>query len=221
MEHQLLAIRSHVEVSSAFHFQGATYHWSISFRHGLLDPVWPVRAYQYVQPRWFEIRPTLHSFSFRCRLLLSTFFVVLYQYSICGLGDSFFFFPQRAKRATRKTELVTWRGWWWGRQDIQAKPRKVTFASTLLLKQVNVENFHSAPPTSSYYYGEYFGILGNLGRVDYVSEFEYDLYIRSDSCNPRHRFWFNFTIDNVRLDQVTTISFELKCKKFNYFSFIC
>ncbi|XP_045026348.1 cytosolic carboxypeptidase 6 isoform X2 [Daphnia magna] len=42
---------------------------------------------------------------------------------------------------------------------------------------------------------------GNLGRVDYISEFEYDLYIRSDSCNPRHRFWFNFTIDNVRLDQ--------------------
>lgn len=52
---------------------------------------------------------------------------------------------------------------------------------------------------------------GNLGRIDYVSEFEYDLYIRSDSCNPRHRFWFNFTIDNVRLDQVCKIfitSFE-------------
>lgn len=46
---------------------------------------------------------------------------------------------------------------------------------------------------------------GNLGRIDYVSEFEYDLYIRSDSCNPRHRFWFNFTIDNVRLDQVCNI----------------
>ncbi len=48
-------------------------------------------------------------------------------------------------------------------------------------------------------------ILGNLGRIDYVSDFEYDLYIRSDSCNPRHRFWFNFTIDNVRLDQVIFI----------------
>ena len=99
MEHQLLAIRSHVEVSSAFHFQGATYHWCISFRHGLLDPVWPVRAYQYVQPRWFEIRPTLHSFSFRCLLLLSTFFVVLYQYSICGLGDSFFFLPAESEES--------------------------------------------------------------------------------------------------------------------------
>ena len=45
---------------------------------------------------------------------------------------------------------------------------------------------------------------GNLGRIDYINEFEYDLYIRPDSCNPRHRFWFNFTIDNVRADQVSS-----------------
>lgn len=50
---------------------------------------------------------------------------------------------------------------------------------------------------------------GNLGRIDYVNEFEYDLYIRSDSCNPRHRFWFNFTIDNVRLDQVLDLILPL------------
>lgn len=42
---------------------------------------------------------------------------------------------------------------------------------------------------------------GNLGRVDLVSEFEYDLFIRPDICSPRLRLWFNFTVDNVRQDQ--------------------
>ncbi|WAR24325.1 CBPC6-like protein [Mya arenaria] len=28
---------------------------------------------------------------------------------------------------------------------------------------------------------------GNLGRVDYITEFEYDLFIRPDTCNPRFR----------------------------------
>ena len=26
---------------------------------------------------------------------------------------------------------------------------------------------------------------GNLGRVDLVNDFEYDLFIRPDTCNPR------------------------------------
>nr|XP_050851356.1 cytosolic carboxypeptidase 6 [Vespula vulgaris] len=42
---------------------------------------------------------------------------------------------------------------------------------------------------------------GNLGRVDLVSEFEYDLFIRPDTCSPRLRLWFNFTVDNVRSNQ--------------------
>ncbi|XP_019764903.2 cytosolic carboxypeptidase 6 [Dendroctonus ponderosae] len=42
---------------------------------------------------------------------------------------------------------------------------------------------------------------GNLGRVDLINEFEYDLFIRPDTCSPRLRFWFNFTVDNVKLDQ--------------------
>ncbi|XP_076261488.1 cytosolic carboxypeptidase 6 [Rhynchophorus ferrugineus] len=42
---------------------------------------------------------------------------------------------------------------------------------------------------------------GNLGRVDLVNEYEYDLFIRPDTCNPRLRFWFNFTVDNVKQDQ--------------------
>jgi hypothetical protein len=42
---------------------------------------------------------------------------------------------------------------------------------------------------------------GNLGRVDLISEFEYDLFIRPDTCGPKLRFWFNFTVDNVKADQ--------------------
>lgn len=47
---------------------------------------------------------------------------------------------------------------------------------------------------------------GNLGKVDYVSEFEYDLYIRPDLANPRYRVWFNFTIENVRSEQRVVIT---------------
>ena len=44
---------------------------------------------------------------------------------------------------------------------------------------------------------------GNLGRVDYITEYEYDLFIRPDTCNPRFRVWFNFTVENVKADQVS------------------
>jgi len=42
---------------------------------------------------------------------------------------------------------------------------------------------------------------GNLGRVDYISDFEYDLFIRPDTCNARFRIWFNFTVENVKAEQ--------------------
>ena len=42
---------------------------------------------------------------------------------------------------------------------------------------------------------------GNLGRVDCVGDFEYDLFIRPDTCNPRYRVWFNFTVNNTSLGQ--------------------
>ena len=42
---------------------------------------------------------------------------------------------------------------------------------------------------------------GNLGNVVLVGEFEYDLCLRPDTCNPRHRFWFNFEVNNCRQDQ--------------------
>lgn len=43
---------------------------------------------------------------------------------------------------------------------------------------------------------------GNLGRVDLINDYEYDLFIRPDTCSPRFRLWFNFTVDNVKQDQV-------------------
>ncbi|XP_014907059.1 cytosolic carboxypeptidase 6-like [Poecilia latipinna] len=46
---------------------------------------------------------------------------------------------------------------------------------------------------------------GNLGRVDYIGDFEFDLFIRPDTCNPRFRVWFNFTVENVRETQVRII----------------
>ncbi|RMZ93773.1 Cytosolic carboxypeptidase 6 [Brachionus plicatilis] len=42
---------------------------------------------------------------------------------------------------------------------------------------------------------------GNLGRVDYISDLEYDLFIRPDTCNARFRIWFNFTVENVKQEQ--------------------
>ena len=45
-------------------------------------------------------------------------------------------------------------------------------------------------------------ISGNLGRVDYITEIEYDIFIRPDTCNPRFRVWFYFTVENIKADQV-------------------
>lgn len=44
--------------------------------------------------------------------------------------------------------------------------------------------------------------IGNLGKVELITEYEYDLYIRPDTCNPKFRVWFNFTVENVKKDQV-------------------
>lgn len=38
--------------------------------------------------------------------------------------------------------------------------------------------------------------------MDYITEYEYDLFIRPDTCNPRFRVWFNFTVENVKTEQV-------------------
>lgn len=40
-----------------------------------------------------------------------------------------------------------------------------------------------------------------MGRVDYITDSEFDIFIRPDTCNPRFRVWFNFTVENVKSDQ--------------------
>ncbi|KAF2361755.1 hypothetical protein FHG87_007492, partial [Trinorchestia longiramus] len=42
---------------------------------------------------------------------------------------------------------------------------------------------------------------GNLGRVDYIAEFEYDVFVRPDTCNPRFRASLNFCVDNAKQGQ--------------------
>lgn len=42
---------------------------------------------------------------------------------------------------------------------------------------------------------------GNLGFIERIDEFSYDLMIRPDVANPRHRVWFNFTVANQRSNQ--------------------
>lgn len=44
---------------------------------------------------------------------------------------------------------------------------------------------------------------GNLGYVEQVDEYEYDLMVRPDVANPRHRLWFNFTVANQLPNQVS------------------
>lgn len=44
-------------------------------------------------------------------------------------------------------------------------------------------------------------LKGNLGRVDFITENEYDLFVRPDTCNPRARFWFHFSVENVQRGQ--------------------
>jgi hypothetical protein len=51
-----------------------------------------------------------------------------------------------------------------------------------------------------------FFCIGNLGRIDYVNDNEYDLFIRPDTCCPRFRCWFLFTVENVKADQVSIYS---------------
>lgn len=42
---------------------------------------------------------------------------------------------------------------------------------------------------------------GNLGGVARVREFEYELTIRPDLNNSRHRIWFSFTVTNALAGQ--------------------
>ncbi|KAM7361346.1 cytosolic carboxypeptidase 6 isoform 2-T2 [Cochliomyia hominivorax] len=59
---------------------------------------------------------------------------------------------------------------------------------------------------------------GNLGKAELLGEFEYDLFLRPDTCNPRYRFWFNFTVDNVKQDQRVIFNIVNMSKSRNLFN---
>ncbi|CAH4013469.1 unnamed protein product [Pieris brassicae] len=59
---------------------------------------------------------------------------------------------------------------------------------------------------------------GNLGRADHITELEYDLFIRPDTCRPRSRFWFNFTVENVKQDQRVIFNIVNMGKEFTLYN---
>lgn len=42
---------------------------------------------------------------------------------------------------------------------------------------------------------------GNLGKVEYCENNEYDLYIRVDTCNQKYRLWFHYSVTNAKVGQ--------------------
>ncbi|XP_059110698.1 cytosolic carboxypeptidase 6 isoform X8 [Peromyscus eremicus] len=68
-------------------------------------------------------------------------------------------------------------------------------------KYVVLPNGYSGQPKKGHLTFDACFESGNLGRVEQVCEFEYDLFIRPDTCNPRFRVWFNFTVENVKDSQ--------------------
>ncbi|EDV22329.1 uncharacterized protein TRIADDRAFT_28493 [Trichoplax adhaerens] len=75
------------------------------------------------------------------------------------------------------------------------------------LRLGNVSNYYATPP--NYNAAIKKGHLkfdaefecGNLLKVEYISEFEYDLYVRPDISNSRFRVWFYFTVSNNKAGQ--------------------
>lgn len=45
---------------------------------------------------------------------------------------------------------------------------------------------------------------GNLCHVKRVNSFEYKLMVRPDIANPSHHSWFNFTVFNQQMNQVSS-----------------
>lgn len=47
---------------------------------------------------------------------------------------------------------------------------------------------------------------GNLGNVEQVNQYDFDLMVRPDVANPRHRIWFNFKLSNQRPAQCVVLT---------------
>ena len=55
------------------------------------------------------------------------------------------------------------------------------------------------PPSPAQFSSDFEG--GNLGSSKMLSECEYELAVRHDTCAPRHRLWFHFSASNHRPNQ--------------------
>ena len=55
------------------------------------------------------------------------------------------------------------------------------------------------PPSPAQFSSDFEG--GNLGSSKMLSECEYELTVRHDTCAPRHRLWFHFSASNHRPNQ--------------------
>ena len=84
--------------------------------------------------------------------------------------------------ATMRAGWATWRGSWWGRLGTRARRRRGISASMLSTKQVGIQHLFQRITLMIIFNP------GNLGRVDFINEFEYDLFVRPDTCNPRYRW---------------------------------
>ena len=48
--------------------------------------------------------------------------------------------------------------------------------------------YETGKPSQQMFPSEFYSIfIGNLGRVDFINDYEYDLFVRPDTCNPRYR----------------------------------
>ena len=68
--------------------------------------------------------------------------------------------------------------------EIFAKPNVMVSYLVLLWRKILLDNFspefcHAWLPRPY--------LAGNIGRVDFITENEYDLFVRPDTCNPRVR----------------------------------
>eukprot|EP00730_Choanoeca_flexa_P005271 TRINITY_DN11917_c3_g2_i13.p3 TRINITY_DN11917_c3_g2~~TRINITY_DN11917_c3_g2_i13.p3 ORF type:complete len:173 (+),score=16.63 TRINITY_DN11917_c3_g2_i13:1023-1541(+) len=52
----------------------------------------------------------------------------------------------------------------------------------------------------------------NLGKVERVSAIEWNVYIRSDLCSPKHALWYYFTVTNAMAEQTVLFNIHGLCK---------
>ena len=94
--------------------------------------------------------------------------------------------------ATTRAGWATWRGWSCGPRATRARPRRGTCALTPFTRQVDIDK----PAVILSYIIKQVSdtvqmlnlLAGNLGRVDFINDYEYDLFVRPDTCNPRYRY---------------------------------